>query len=288
MSRQKSKKAASNGFSRLLTATVVLAFVFSAGLITGQRLVHHDSLPPLVSVNGPALAAAAMRQLPEDAPPSEKTSFSFYEQLSRPAMAEIRPQAVITAQPRPVPVTAAAAVDTLTPDPRIIVPRGEAHLVETTIALEPAQVAPIKAEVAAKVEPTVTIAAALAVEPKAVVAVVKAAPMPKAEEVPVVIELPTEVVTAVEAETLELGSAPAQPARYTLQVGAYPNFERARTEMDRLKKIGMEPHVIAAEVPGQGKFYRVRVGKFHSMDDARTFQADAKGRNGLDTFVTPL
>lgn len=78
------------------------------------------------------------------------------------------------------------------------------------------------------------------------------------------------------------------PARYTLQIASHPTMERARAEMDRLRELGLEPHVVAADVPGQGQFYRVRVGKYPSMDEARSAQNQIRAVRELQTFVTPL
>ncbi|RAL21720.1 hypothetical protein DL240_12765 [Lujinxingia litoralis] len=80
----------------------------------------------------------------------------------------------------------------------------------------------------------------------------------------------------------------AEAARYTLQVASHPTMERARAEMDRLSAQGLSPHVIAADIPGQGKFYRVRIGKFPTVEKARAFQAQAERTHDVRTFVTPL
>ena len=78
------------------------------------------------------------------------------------------------------------------------------------------------------------------------------------------------------------------PARYTLQVASHPSMEQARTEMDRLRAMELDPHVVAANVPGQGKYYRVRVGKFQNEDQARAFQARMQAAHSLRTLITPL
>lgn len=79
-----------------------------------------------------------------------------------------------------------------------------------------------------------------------------------------------------------------EPARYTLQVAAHPSRERARTEMDRLQDMALDPHVVAADVPGRGKFYRVRIGKFATEAQARTHRERVQSEHGVDTFITPL
>lgn len=259
MSRRKSshKASQSGGFGRLLQITILLSIVFSAGLITGQRLLHKAAMPPLVSVQPPALSAAAERHLAasetENAENTDTASdaparprFSFYEKLSKPASDEARAPArrfitQKTEEPKAAPAPVAAAPEV-------------AEKTEVT-------------EITEKTEKPLANALAQAPENS---------------------DKKSPPALSAHAST-DANARPAQlPARYTLQIGAYPSYERARQEMERLEKIGLEPHVIAAEIPGQGKFYRVRVGKFHSMDEARTFQADARDKNNLETFVTPL
>lgn len=78
------------------------------------------------------------------------------------------------------------------------------------------------------------------------------------------------------------------PARYTLQIASHPTMEQARTEMDHLRAMDLDPHVVAADVPEQGKYYRVRVGKFQNEDQARAFQARIEAEHSLRTIITPL
>lgn len=77
-------------------------------------------------------------------------------------------------------------------------------------------------------------------------------------------------------------------ARYTLQVGSHPTMERARAEMDRLRALSLEPHVVATEVVGQGQFYRVRLGKFATMEQAQHVQRQLRADQDVQSFVTPL
>ncbi len=253
MSRRKSTNNASTsgGFGRLLQITILLSIVFSAGLITGQRLLHNASMPPIISVQSPALSAAAQRHLAEadkqdnneaKDEATAKTRFSFYEKLSKPASDGEKAPARRFLTPKPEPEKTAPVVAEAPPVPQKVAP-----------------------EPAATEKASDTGALAQVTEP--------------AKK-----QLPTLSVNAAATETDDSAVA----ARYTLQIGAYPSYERARQEMLRLEKLGLEPHVIAADVPGQGKFFRVRVGKFHSMDEARTFQSDTREKNNLETFVTPL
>jgi len=78
------------------------------------------------------------------------------------------------------------------------------------------------------------------------------------------------------------------PARYTLQVGSFPSLKQAQRSLRELEKGGVEAFMSASDVPDKGKVYRVRVGKFHTMDEARQFQAELKRQRELEAFVMPL
>ncbi|QED25944.1 hypothetical protein FRD01_01440 [Microvenator marinus] len=75
------KKSAEGTFSRYLKWTVLLALVFSAGLIAGHRLLKSDSAPPLVSLSSTRSVPLEVKRA--DAPVEElKTEFSFYKSLT--------------------------------------------------------------------------------------------------------------------------------------------------------------------------------------------------------------
>jgi len=78
------------------------------------------------------------------------------------------------------------------------------------------------------------------------------------------------------------------PARYTLQVGSFPSLKQAQRSLRDLEKSGVEAFMSASDVPDKGKVYRVRVGKFHSADEARQFQAEFKRQRDVEAFVMPL
>jgi DedD protein len=208
MSRRKRSKNKDSGLARMVAWTTVLALVFSAGLITGQRMLNRQSLPPLVSFSSaqaaqaaPAGEGAAPDKAEAGVKPAGKkdVTFSFYEKLAgEPAEQAPAPQA----NPRRAVAQAAQAV---------------------------------VAEQAAR----------------------------------------------------KVGGDSALPARYTLQAGAHASMDRAKVQMDKLTANALEPHLIVVEGAEGAKVYKVRVGKFHSMDEARHFQGSIKDR-GIDTFVTPL
>lgn len=239
--RRHSKPERGLSAGRLILGTAVLALVFSAGLIAGQRIMLEDSLPPLVSVGQPALASqrlaptqAAAKGEEADAETSTPRDaiFSFYESLTRP---EARP--LITRKNAGQPETAA--------------PKPVAEKIAEPKPEEPTPPTPAE-------------------EPQ------------RAEATPA----PVEQASAEPADAA--ASEEVEAARYTLQVASHPTMERARAEMDKLSAQGLAPHVIAADIPGQGKFYRVRIGKFATVEQARAHQSQLERTREVRTFVTPL
>ncbi len=187
------KKAPKRSVGSTLAWTAVLSLVFSAGLITGQRMLRADATPPLLA-SATTPGADAEGAPSADAPKTPPLSFSFYEKLSDDG---------------------AKGAESRAPNQGI-------------------------------------------------------------------------QDTLEQARQGEPDTNGELPARYTLQVGAHPAMHKAKGQMGKLRDKGLEPHMVSIEKGDGGKLYRVRVGKFHSMDEARHFQAELKRSRDVDTFVTPL
>jgi len=65
-----------------------------------------------------------------------------------------------------------------------------------------------------------------------------------------------------ESETSEHGF-------YTIQLSAWRTEAKARSEARRYQNLGLEAYVQKAELPGMGTWYRVRVGKYPALSEAR-------------------
>ncbi len=78
--------------------------------------------------------------------------------------------------------------------------------------------------------------------------------------------------------------------RYTLQVKATKEKDDADRFIATLRQAGFEPHTVLADIPGKGRYYRVRIGRFDSLEDARAFQRSYKARSGQADggFITDL
>ncbi len=110
-----------------------------------------------------------------------------------------------------------------------------------------------------------------------------------AEKKPEVASPLKEIVSKVKSEVKKIGERnDAAPAKYTLQLSSHPTKGQADRELLRLKKMGYEVHLISISIPDRGRVFRVRLGKFQSMDEARNFQGSIKKKGGISSFVTPL
>jgi len=85
-------------------------------------------------------------------------------------------------------------------------------------------------------------------------------------------------------------SAKPNPADsgYTIQVKAFRSQKEAAKFLSALKNAGHSPYMLTTEIPGKGMFYRVRLGKFHTLADASQHQSDFENLEGFKTIVTPL
>lgn len=66
--------------------------------------------------------------------------------------------------------------------------------------------------------------------------------------------------------------------RYSLQAAAFPNEAGANEFCERLKRAGVPAYVVSAEIAGRGRWFRVRVGKFESAQEADRFASESRRR----------
>lgn len=78
------------------------------------------------------------------------------------------------------------------------------------------------------------------------------------------------------------------PAGFTIQVKAFRHKKEARQFIAVMRDAGYRPYLLSAEVPGKGRFFRVRLGKFKTMKQAHARQAAFEKAEGFKTIVTPL
>jgi len=126
----------------------------------------------------------------------------------------------------------------------------------------------------------------------------KAEPEPKAEpakkEAPKVAEPEKAAEPAVEEpEKRREGLAAAfdkassgKGGAFALQVASLPSRDAAEKTLKRLEKKGLEPYVVEADVPGKGRYYRVKIGSYASKSEADEAAEEVAEKVGSRPIVT--
>ena len=83
---------------------------------------------------------------------------------------------------------------------------------------------------------------------------------------------------------------PGSAHHYTHQVKASRDKDDAEGFVASLRRAGFEARLVQADIPGKGRYYRVRVGRFDSIEEARAFQRRYKVQSGQADggFITDL
>ncbi len=64
-------------------------------------------------------------------------------------------------------------------------------------------------------------------------------------------------------------SAKPLHGKFTIQVGSFSSARSARQFSEELAEKGYEPYIVKIHVAGKGTVYRVRMGRFNSMEEAQ-------------------
>jgi cell division septation protein DedD len=158
-------------------------------------------------------------------------------------------------------------------------------------AVRPPPVVPAPAPVAAPAPPPV--AAADPSEKVAEKPVKPAAPPPaptpsndEAEDPPVADAKPKPVAALpVAGPAVDRTSGSTTERAFAIQVGASQDLAEANRIAERFKTY--RPRIVTAEVPGKGRWYRVRVGAFENRGDASRYLVDLTRETGASGFITP-
>lgn len=81
---------------------------------------------------------------------------------------------------------------------------------------------------------------------------------------------------------------PPRKAQFTLQVAALSNPEEARDLVGRLRSKGYEAYQVTGTAAAKGTLYRVRVGQFHSLGEARQFALAFEKKERIKTIIASL
>lgn len=97
---------------------------------------------------------------------------------------------------------------------------------------------------------------------------------------------PSDAPVSAEAKPTQQASVEAVVANETsnaqghfaLQAAAFPTQAGADEFAEKLKSAGVPTHVVSADLARRGRWFRVRVGRFNTAEDAQRFAAEAQRR----------
>lgn len=85
--------------------------------------------------------------------------------------------------------------------------------------------------------------------------------------------------------TLLIGVALAQERGFTVQIASPTSEAEAQTMINELHARGVEAYLVKATVPGKGTRYRVRLGRFNSLAEAKTAGDRLRSRGAISEYV---
>jgi cell division septation protein DedD len=93
---------------------------------------------------------------------------------------------------------------------------------------------------------------------------------------------------AVTPPTEETKATPPPKAKFTLQVGAFNNSEEARELVNQLRSKGYPAYQVTGTAAAKGTLYRVRIGQFQSLPEARQFALAFEKKEKVKTVIASL
>ena len=85
----------------------------------------------------------------------------------------------------------------------------------------------------------------------------------------------------------EPGQTPAPPGKfYTLQMASLPSREKAEEYVRKFKTFDKrKPYIVSAEIPGRGTWYRIKIGKFTTKEQAMAYQSLFEAKTKISTML---
>ena len=74
--------------------------------------------------------------------------------------------------------------------------------------------------------------------------------------------------------------------RYTLQIASYQEKNVAEDDVKKMKKHGYAAFIVSTELPGKGKWHRVRIGSLANRAAAEKLQKDIHAKVGISPVIT--
>jgi len=254
--------------SILLAALSLVGLTFAIGVVVG-RAAEPTAQPedPLAKLQPPAHATATQPSLATDkvaAPKVEAADLSFPSTLAED---EDRPEVLAALQ-------AAAAEEAALADKPAVVDNADD---------QPDERADERTEAEAEAEPEPSAEQAteelVASVPAAVAAGSGARSLPRAAKHDPL------VAAAIRSEDDVVPAPRGHDGEFTLQVISYDSVEPSRAFANGLREKGHEAYVVSADIPGRGRYYRVRIGPFKGRQQAEAYRHKFEADEHMNTFV---
>jgi hypothetical protein len=81
---------------------------------------------------------------------------------------------------------------------------------------------------------------------------------------------------------------PPAKAKYALQVAAFSKLEEAQELVNQLQSKGYDAYQVTGTATAKGTLYRVRIGKFQSLPEARQFALAFEKKEKVKTIIASL
>ena len=83
-----------------------------------------------------------------------------------------------------------------------------------------------------------------------------------------------------------VAAKPSGSGSLTVQIASLPSRGDADKLVDKLAAKGFDAYVVAADIPGKGQYFRVKVGAFETRDEANQALAELKEKTSMAGIVT--
>lgn len=98
----------------------------------------------------------------------------------------------------------------------------------------------------------------------------------------------TAVASNAGTKTVEENKSP-MAGKFTIQLGSYDNMDEAKQFAEGFTVRGYNPIINEVKIPGKGDWYRVSLGIFNTVEDAKTYIRNEQSLfSGQDHIITEI
>jgi cell division protein FtsN len=90
-------------------------------------------------------------------------------------------------------------------------------------------------------------------------------------------------------QSVETKSSNAMTGKFTIQLGSYPTLDEAKQFAEGFSVRGYSPIINESQIAGKGTWYRVSLGLFNSVDEAKAYiKGEQSLFSGQDYVITEI